>query len=111
MKKKVLLTTLALALMIQSSVMAEATHKHIWEDDIKNSNEIINRYTCECGATKDVELELVEKAPEAITPDPSVPSTENKSDGGFSVVSMLIGIVVGAVIGAGVMLVVGKKKR
>ena len=52
MKKKVLLTTLALALMIQSSVMAEATHKHIWEDDIRNSNEIINRYTCECGATK-----------------------------------------------------------
>lgn len=53
MKKKVLLTTLALALMIQSSVMAEATHKHIWEDDIKNSNETINRYTCKCGATKD----------------------------------------------------------
>ena len=35
MKKKVLLMTLALALMIQSSVMAEATHRHIWEDDIK----------------------------------------------------------------------------
>ena len=45
--------TLALALMIQSSVMAEATHKHKWVDDIKNSNETINRYTCECGATKD----------------------------------------------------------
>ena len=53
MKKKVLLMTLALALMIQSSVMAESTHKHKWVDDIKNSNETINRYTCECGATKD----------------------------------------------------------
>lgn len=53
MKKKVLLMTLALALMMQSSVMAEATHKHKWVDDIKNSNETINRYTCECGATKD----------------------------------------------------------
>ena len=53
MKKKVLSMTLALALMIQSSVMAEATHNHKWVDDIRNSNETINRYTCECGATKD----------------------------------------------------------
>lgn len=33
------------------------------------------------------------------------------SDGGFSIVSMLIGIAIGAVIGDGVMLIVGKKKR
>ena len=45
MKKKVLLMTLALALMMQSSVMAEAAHKHKWVDDIRNSNETINRYT------------------------------------------------------------------
>ncbi len=53
MKKKVLLTTLALVLTMQSGIMAEETHKHKWMDDIKNSNDTINRYTCECGASKD----------------------------------------------------------
>ena len=53
MKKKVLLTSLALMLAMQSGIMAEATHRHKWVDDIKNSNDTINRYTCECGASKD----------------------------------------------------------
>ena len=53
MKKKVLLIAITLMLMIQSGVMAEATHKHTWADDIKNSNDTINKYICECGATKD----------------------------------------------------------
>lgn len=80
-------------------------------------------YTCtECGATKNVELELVEKAPD-ITPDttpdndPAIPDNGSNEapEGGFSVGSMLIGIVIGAVIGCaigvGVMLAVSKKKR
>ena len=53
MKKKVLLTSLALMLAMQSGIMAEATHRHKWVDDIQNSNDTINRYTCECGASRD----------------------------------------------------------
>ena len=56
MNKRVLLATIALAITMQSAVMAEATHKHIWVDDIENSNETTNRYTCECGAAKDEDI-------------------------------------------------------
>lgn len=56
MKRKVLLATIALAITMQSTVMAEATHKHVWVDDIINSDETTNRYTCECGAAKDEKI-------------------------------------------------------
>ena len=76
-------------------------------------------YTCsECGYVKTVELELVEKetssAPSDKPDTPATPNTQNGSessdeDGGFSVVTLLIGIAIGAI--AGVMLVIGKKKQ
>lgn len=53
MKRKALFAIIAMAITMQSTVMAVATHKHIWEDDIKNSDDITNRYYCECGATKE----------------------------------------------------------
>jgi len=53
MKRKVLFAILALAITMQSTVMAEATHKHVWADDVAGSDETTNRYYCECGATKD----------------------------------------------------------
>ena len=85
-------------------------------------------YTCYvCGYIKKVEMELVEKEVTVTVPGtddgdestPTPPATDNEtpdasdkdSDGGFSIVSMLIGIAIGAVIGVGVMFIVGKKKR
>ena len=54
-------------------------------------------YTCsECGATKVVELELADGG---------------ASEGGFSIVSMLIGIVIGAAIGFFVSMFIFKKKK
>lgn len=53
MKRKVLIAAAMVTLVTQSAMAAEATHKHIWTDDVKNSNDVINRYVCRCGATKD----------------------------------------------------------
>lgn len=53
MKRKHVVTILAGVLIMNSAVTAQASHKHIWKDDIKNSNDIINCYTCECGETKE----------------------------------------------------------
>lgn len=50
MKRGVVITGLALSLAIQTSVLAE--HKHVWIDDIAHSDEIVNRYYCDCGAEK-----------------------------------------------------------
>lgn len=53
MKKKVLCMSLAVILLSQTGVMAAQEHKHIWIDDIKNSDETTNRYYCECGEVRD----------------------------------------------------------
>lgn len=47
MKKKVLCMSLAAMLLSQTGVMATQEHKHVWIDDIKNSDETTNRYYCE----------------------------------------------------------------
>ena len=62
MLKKVLSTWLVLLLMSQSAVcIAAETHKHVWIDDIENSDMDTNRYYCECGASKEeVVLEIRE---------------------------------------------------
>ncbi len=53
MKKKVLCMSLAAMLLSQTGVMATQEHKHVWIDDIKNSDETTNRYYCECGEVRD----------------------------------------------------------
>lgn len=53
MKKKVLCMSLAVILLSQTGVMAAQEHKHVWIDDIKNSDETTNRYYCECGEVRD----------------------------------------------------------
>lgn len=59
MKRKVVITILAMTMLTQSIVTAQANHKHVWVDDIAGSNETINRYTCECGSAKDEVIESI----------------------------------------------------
>lgn len=69
-------------------------------------------YTCSvCGVTKTVELEYyVPKMPETGATTEDTPSVSDAQDGVFSIVSLLIGVAIGAVAGVGGMKFIRKKK-
>ena len=69
-------------------------------------------YTCtECGDTKIVELEYyVSEAPETGATKPGTSSPSDTQDGGFSIVSMLVGIAIGAAVTTVIFLILKKKK-